>query len=233
MKEDGYKTFEDHMAEHQTLIVATLDDISDDRRPWVRGQVANTLLFRSGASYVHYRKNPARHASSLNEAICLRDAAANLYPNQEAYDKDAKGIFAALSPAAPVTVKGDKARTKPAFVATRDAELKKKAEDLDVLMQVILPRLEGFLNGAKYDRIDVQPSEHMNDRAHLAASKAFAAIENRVEQDLLFIADKWKTAAAARNVAECERWEGEGFFAEEDQKMVQSAINQGGYVLDS
>jgi hypothetical protein len=227
-----HKTFQQHMNGHFPLITATLSDISDDRRPWVTKQVGNTLLFRAGASYVYYRKNPARHASSLNEALILRELAASLYQNQEQYDKDALAIFEALSPNAPVKLETTKKVKVPAFVKERQEQIAKEAIEEDALMQKILPHLRGFLDGASYEYIDVQPSEFMHDRAHLAAAKAFQAMQDRVEQDITFIAKKWTSANEAQNIAEREKWEGEGFFAEQDLETVSSAISQGGFALE-
>jgi hypothetical protein len=230
------QTFQDLMTDvHMPNIRKTMNDISEDRRKWVVGQAGNTLLYRSASSIRYYLENPGRRPSSLNEAITLRQLAFSCFEDEKQFDENCKRITASFSPSAPVTIVEDNAKKEeiPAFVTENEDELEKIEAESEAMLEKNLPLIAGFLDGAKYDLIDIPPTEWMADRARLSACKVFAAMLDRCQQDVLFIGGKWKAAKAAHNEKLKLYWNGEGFFATEDRKVVRTAIKQGGYELES
>ena len=220
---------------HVPLIRATIDDISEDRRKWVKGQAGNTLMFRAATSFLYFLENQRGRPSSLNEALALRSAAFNFFEDQEQFDAHALRILGSFkkSDSPLITVEDNsEPAPDPDWMTDDTDEIVAKEEDKEAMLELHLPLLEGFLTGAQYDAIDLEPSEWMQDRARLAARKVFEAMESRCHQDVIFIGGKFKAAKAAHNSKSVEYWNGEGFFANLDRAVVKEAIKHNGYLED-
>jgi hypothetical protein len=226
----GFKTFEGYWAPYENLLHEFLKLITEDRRPWLRKRLANSLLFGSGASFFHYKRAPYRNEASLNEAIILRKAAQPFYEDDdERLAADAEGVCRYYEPKPPIAIDRKKDRKVPAAVAKRKDALAKRAKQKFDMRTRIAPDLRGFLDGAKYDTIDLMPSEMAGNRALINVSKAMAAMQGRVEQDILLCSEKWEEADNVGDVESRTHWESELFFAEEDERAVADFIKQNGF----
>jgi len=227
------KSFRDSINEKLDIVTKTIQGISEDRQKWLRLRVANSLLFGAGAAFFHYSRAPKKNEAQLNHAIALRDAAAQFYQDDdERMAADAEGVVRYYSPKPPVQIDRKKAARKvPDSILKRRAEAAKKVALQNVQREKILPKLEGFLNGAQYKEIDLQPSEFDTDSAHRVASMAFGKMLERVEQDLIYHSEKWDEADQNDDAHACARWEAESFLAEEDEKTIKAIVKQYGFDL--
>jgi hypothetical protein len=231
-KEVGLQTFEQHWTPIEDNLHKIVNEITEDRRNWMRLKVANSLLFGAGASFFYYCLAPNRNEASLNEAITLRNAATPFYgENEERMKSDAEGVCRYYEPKPPVAIERAKKAEDdmPQAVKDRQKELAKRAKQKFETRERIAPDLKGFLDGARYDPIDLMPSEMAATRATINASKALAAMEERCEQDILACSEKWQDAYDAGDTQKTAYWLSEISFAEIDKKLVQDRIKQYGY----
>jgi len=233
MKEHNHKSFQAEFDGLVPAVQACLDEITDDRRPWCDGQVGNQFLYGAAASFMYWLKNPGGRPSSLNEAIKLRSAAYDHFRDDEQFDQNAVRILESFKPSAYVTMTETEEEEVPDFVQENEAELEKREADEEAMLEQNLPALEGFLNGASYDYIDMPPNEIQSIRARNAIVKAFEAIENRVQQDVLFCGTKWKAAKKACNNQEKIRWASEGKIASMDRETVLAHRKAGSFYADN
>ena len=233
----GYISFNDAMTDtHVPTLVATADEISEDRRKWVKGQAGNTLLFRAAVAFNSFLALPFRRPGSLNEAISLRNNAAKFFMDDEQFDEQARKVAEAFRPGtALVTIIEDNEDEPdtPEFVSENEEELDKREADTEVMREKNFPQIQGFLNGAKYDPIDIHNTEWMADRARTIATAAFSAMHERCHNDVLYNGGKWKDAKKARNQQKMTYHHAEGFLALSDRKLVEAAMKQGHYEIDS
>ena len=216
-------------------IVKLIGELSDDRREWMRKRVANSLLFGAASSFVFYSRAKKSRESALNQAIALRNAATPFYEgDEERLAADIEGVVRYYSPKPKVEVDRKKgARKLPKAVQLRQEAIAKKVEADNEFREKLLPKLEGFLGGAKYDMIDLAASEMEREQAHRAITKAVEAMSDRCEQDITFCSQKWLEADQADNAQEVARWEAELLFAESDAQFVKDFAKQYNYSDDS
>lgn len=228
----GLQTFEEAFAPIEDNLHNIVGEITEDRRKWLRLKVANSLLFGAGASFFYYSLAPTRNEASLNEAITLRNAAIPFYEeDDERMKMDAEGTCRHYSPKEPVAIersKKGKDKRPQALIDRADAIAKRAKAKFDTRTR-IAPDLRGFLDGAKYDKIDLMPSEMASARAVINASKAMAAMGERCEQDILYCCEKWEESEDAGDVEKTGYWFSEIAFAEMDAKVVADRIKQYGY----
>lgn len=229
----GYISFNDAMTDtHIPVLYATSEEVSEDRRKWVKGQAGNTLLFRSAVAFNSYLANPFRRPGSLNEAISLRTNAMKFFADDEQFDEQSRKVAEAFRPGSSevATIEDNEDEPDvPEFVSENDDELEKIEADAEVMKEKNFPQIQGFLSGAKYDVIDIHNTEWMADRARTIATAAFAAMEDRCQNDVLYNGGKWKAAKKARNQQKMTYHHGEGFLALADRNLIQAAMKQGGY----
>ena len=228
----GLQTFENHFAPVEDVLHNIVNEITEDRRKWLRLKVANSLLFGAGASFFYYSLAPTRNESSLNEAITLRNAAIPFYQEDEERMKmDAEGTCRHYSPKEPVAIERSKKGKdkRPQALIDRSPAIAKRAKAKFDTRTRIAPDLRGFLDGAHYDRIDLMPSEMASARAIINASKAMSAMAERCEQDILYCCEKWEDAEDAGDKEKENYWLSEIAFAEMDAKLVADRVKQYGY----
>ena len=226
----GFKTFESNWAPLEDLLHKFLSLITEDRRPWLRKRLANSLLFGAGASFFHYKRAPFKNESSLNEAIALRKAAWPFYEeDDERQAADAEGVCRYYEPKPPIAIDRKKERKTPKAVEKRKKALEARAKNKFDMRTRIAPDLRGFLDGAKYDLIDIMPSEMAASRAIINVSKAMKAMKERIEQDILLCSEKWVEAEERDDPEMMAHWEGELLFAELDEKATSDFIKQNGF----
>jgi hypothetical protein len=231
-KTSGLQTFEAHFEAVENNLHSIVGEITEDRRKWLRLKVANSLLFGAGASFFFYSLAPTRNESSLNEAITLRNAAIPFYEEDEERMKaDAEGTCRHYSPKPPVAVERSKkaADARPQALKDREKEIAKRAKQKFDTRTRIAPDLRGFLDGAKYDKIDLMPSEMAASRAVINASKAMSSMAERCEQDILYCCEKWEDAELSGDEERKGYWFSEIAFAEMDAKLVADRVKQYGY----
>lgn len=226
------QTFEKHFATLEDTLHQIVNETTEDRREWLRYKVANSLLFGAGASFFYYSLAPTRNEASLNEAITLRNAAIPFYgENEDRMAADAEGCCRYYSPRDPVSVdrKKDHDADMPPALKKRAKQREKRAKDKFETRTRIAPDLRGFLDGAKYDRIDLMPSEQAGHRALVNVSKAMSAMQERIEQDILTCGDKWEDAKARGDKQKQDYWFSECEIAELDGKMLADRVKQYGW----
>ena len=214
------KNFKDHLEEWMTHFAEFFSDVSEDRRKWVRLQVANSFLFRAGYSFYYYQRNIYKNESALNEALALRNAAFQLYEDEYKRQKsDAEGVVRAFAPKPPIKIeRKKKGRKVPPMVLKKQTELAERRKKENVHRKKVEPLLAGFLDGAQYDPIEIVAHEIDSERAATAALKAAEAIQRRLDQDGLLCSENWEEADLQDDEEECNRWLSEIYLVEEDQK---------------
>jgi len=235
-KQTGITSFTEDMTNtHMPIIRATLEDVSDDRRKFVKGQAGNTLLFRSFASFRYFLENQAKRPSSLNEAITLRRLSYTLFDDDEQFEANCNRIADSFLPKSPTIIVEDNTEEveTPDWLADDEKEVDTNQADVEAMLEKHQPIIAGFLNGATYEEVDIPATEWMADRARLSASKTLDAILSRCHQDVIFIGGKFKAAKEAHNDKLIKYWNAEGYIANLDRSIVKAAIKQGGYELDS
>ena len=222
-----------NFSEHFTALVDTLwkivNEVSEDRREWMKLKVGNSLMFGSASSFFFHKVAPKRNEASLNEAIACRTAALAFYEgNDERLASDIESIERYYSPKPPIAIDRKKVKDEkvPAAVTKRLKALADRAKQQNETRSRIQPDLKGFLDGAKYDPFDLQPSEQAGERALNVATRAMSAMQERVEQDLLHCAGKWQEAWDAGDDTRKTYWEAELLFAEVDEKWLKDAAKQ-------
>ena len=230
-----FENFKNALTSGIDNIVKLIGELSDDRRQWMRYKVANSLLFGAASSFVYYSRAKKSRESSLNEAIALRNAAMPFYEgDDERLAADIERTVRYYAPKPKVEVDRKKnARKLPKAVALRQEAIAKKIEADNEFREEMLPKLEGFLGGSKYDEIDLAPSETERERAQLVLGRAVDAMLDRCEQDITFCSQKWLEADQADNSQEVARWETEILFAESDKQFVKDFAKQYNFSDDS
>ena len=249
MKTEMEKTFEDIFNPGLKTIEKILESISEDRRPWVSGRIANRLMYGAGSSFMWFNRNPKAFEASLNEALAQRSAADMFYNRivdverrEAAKSKDIEGVIRSLSGEGNGITernsKGDEDKEANEAMKLLEGildEVNEREAIESEYREEVMPYVRGFLEGAKYDAFDIQGSEMAKDRATFILAKLAETMQERCHNDVIHNGGKLKEAIEKKrfsntfqNKKNMEYWATEVFIAKDDEKTVTDAIKAEG-----